>query len=92
MGMKVSARTEPSVQEILHSPAFVPWKTFDLRNIDVTPVGPEGAVISYRAIATRAPASKDDPRDVEFDALCSSTWRFEDGKWRMCLHQQTMSA
>lgn len=92
MGMKVTARTEPSVQDILHSPAFVPWKTFDLRNVDVLPVGADGAVISYRAIATRAPSSSDDPGDVEFDALCSSVWRMENGKWMMAFHQQTMTA
>ncbi|KAF2168094.1 hypothetical protein M409DRAFT_21539 [Zasmidium cellare ATCC 36951] len=91
MGLKVTSRTEPSVQDILHSPAFVPWKTFRLSKVDVTPVGSEGAVISYRAIATRPPAAKEDTQDFDFDALCSSVWRFENGKWMMCFHQQTMS-
>lgn len=81
MGLKVTSRTEPSVQDILHSPAFVPWKTFRLSKVDVTPVGSEGAVISYRAIATRPPAAKEDTQDLDFDALCSSVWRFENGKW-----------
>lgn len=90
MGLKVTADTEPSVQEILHSKAFVPWKTFELSKVDVTPVGPEGVVISYRAIATRVPTGKED-EDAVFDALCSSVWRFEAGRWMMCFHQQTQS-
>lgn len=81
MGLKVTSRTEPSVHDILHSPAFVPWKTFRLSKVDVTPVGTEGAVISYRAVATRPPAAKEDTRDMEFDALCSSVWRLENDKW-----------
>jgi hypothetical protein len=92
MGLKVTARTEPSVQEILHSPAFVPWKTFELSKVDVTFVGPEGAVISYRAVATRASADPEDRREATFDALCSSVWRLEAGNWMMCFHQQTMTS
>lgn len=91
MGMKITADTEPSVQEILHSKAFVPWKTFELSKVDVTPIGEEGAVISYKAIATRVSTGKEEERDAVFDALCSSVWRLEDGKWMMCLHQQTLS-
>ncbi|KAI5367955.1 Putative NTF2-like domain superfamily protein [Septoria linicola] len=91
MGLKVSSKTEPSVQDILHSSAFVPWKQFKLKKVDVTPVGAEGAVISYRAIATRASADPKDTRDAEFDALCSSVWRKEGGTWMMCFHQQTMT-
>ncbi|KXT14870.1 hypothetical protein AC579_764 [Pseudocercospora musae] len=92
MGLKVTSNTEPSVQDILHSPAFVPWKTFNLRKVDVTPVGRDGAVISYQAIASRGmpPDSKDD-REVGFDALCCSVWRMEGGNWMLCFHQQTMT-
>lgn len=91
MGLKVTSKTEPSVQDILHSPAFVPWKRFKLRKVDVTPVGPDGAVISYQATATRASADPKDTRDAEFDALCCSVWRKEGGSWMMCFHQQTMA-
>lgn len=90
MGMKVTADTKPSMQEILHSKAFVPWKTFELSKIDVTPIGPEGAVITYRAISTRVPTGQEDDNDAIFDALCSSVWRYESGKWMMCVHQQTL--
>lgn len=92
MGMKVTAHTEPSIRDILHSEAFVPWKTFSLRKIDVTPVGIDGAVISYLANATRpAIGPEADGPDVPFEALCSSVWRKEGGDWFMCFHQQTLT-
>jgi len=91
MGMKLTATSQPSLQDILHSPAFVPWKTFELHNVDVLPLGADGAVISYLANATRPPAMEGSERDVEFEALCSSVWRREGGRWRMCFHQQTLT-
>lgn len=92
LGMKLTRDTTPSVQDILHSPAFVPWKTYRLSKIDVTPIGKDGAVISYLAKATRLAAEPDDD-DVKFEALCSSVWRMnEDGIFKMCLHQQTMTS
>ena len=91
LGLKLTSTSEPSVQDILHSPAFVPWKSFELLKVDVTPVGADGAVISYFARATRPPAGPEDDRDVEFDALCSSVWRKEEGRWCMCVHQQTLA-
>lgn len=92
LGLKVTANSRPSVQDILHSSAFVPWRTFRLKNVDVTPVGADGAVISYRAIATRASVDPKDERDAEFDALCSSVWRKDGASFYMCFHQQTMTA
>lgn len=59
MGLKVSSKTTPSVRDILHSPAFVPWKKFQLSKVDVTRVGEEGAVISYRAVASRGVGRSD---------------------------------
>jgi hypothetical protein len=91
MGLKLTAISEPSVQDILHSPAFVPWKSYVLSKVDVTPLGTAGAVISYMARALRPPAGPEDDRDVEFDALCSSVWRLEGSKWMMCFHQQTLT-
>lgn len=91
LGLKVTANSRPSVQDILHSSAFVPWRTFRLKNVDVTPVGADGAVISYRAIATRASVDPKDERDAEFDALCSSVWRKDGASYYMCFHQQTMT-
>jgi hypothetical protein len=74
LGMKLTRDTVPSVQDILHSPAFVPWKTYRLSKVDVTPVGRDGAVISYLVEATRLAVEPGDD-DVKFKALCSSVWR-----------------
>jgi hypothetical protein len=91
LGMKLTRDTVPSVQDILHSPAFVPWKTYRLSKVDVTPVGRDGAVISYLVEATRLAVEPGDD-DVKFEALCSSVWRADpDGIFKMCLHQQTMT-
>lgn len=91
LGMKLTRDTIPSVQDILHSPAFVPWKNYRMSKIDVTPVGKDGAVISYMVHATRVAADpKDD--DVTFEALCCSVWRMnDDGKFKMCFHQQSLT-
>ncbi|RMX87208.1 hypothetical protein D0869_02526 [Hortaea werneckii] len=83
MGMKLTADSEPSTTDILYSPAFVPWKSFELSKVDVLPVGREGAVINYLARATRPPSGPaqgredEEEEDVEFEALCSSVWRWE---------------
>lgn len=90
LGMKLTPESEPSVQDVLHSPAFIPWKRFELSKIDVTPIGNEGAVISYLAKATRPPAQEGD-RETEFDALCCSVWRWDGEKFAMCFHQQTLA-
>ncbi|KAF2716420.1 hypothetical protein K431DRAFT_235422 [Polychaeton citri CBS 116435] len=92
MGMKLTRDSEPSVRDILHSPAFVPWKAFLLDEVDVTNVGRDGAVISYRANATRPPTGvpgDDGDEDVKFEALCSTVWRKDGGTWLMIFHQQT---
>ena len=89
MGMKLTSTSDPSVQDVLYSEAFIPWKTFELLDIDVTPVG-DSAVISYLAQATRPPTEAGG-RDAEFDALCCSVWRWDGEKFAMCFHQQTLA-
>lgn len=90
LGMKLTATSEPSVQDVLHSPAFIPWKTFELSKIDVQALGKEGAVISYFASATRPPAQEGD-QDTLFEALCCSVWRWDEDGFAMCFHQQTLA-
>lgn len=89
LGMKLTDKSEPSVKDILHSKAFVPWKTFELHDIDVQPVG-DGAVISYRAQATRPPVEAGG-KDVPFEALCSTVWRWDGEKFSICFHQQALT-
>lgn len=89
LGMKLTARSDPSVKDILHSSAFVPWKTFELQKIDVQPVG-DGAVISYLVEATRPPV-EEGGKDTLFEALCCTVWRWDGEKYSMCFHQQTLT-
>ena len=105
MGMKLTATSDPSVADVLHSPAFVPWKSFELQEVDVTPIGPvgeeTGGVVSYMVHAIRragdvggedAPGgSRERGKEVEFDALCVSVWRWDGEKFAMCFHQQTLA-
>ncbi|KIW14993.1 hypothetical protein PV08_07780 [Exophiala spinifera] len=93
MGLKVSATTEPRLEDVLKSEAFVPWRRYRLSEVEVRPLGPEAAIITYRVKATRQHITPDDDdeRQDEFRALISSTWHKdpEAGKWVMCVHQQT---
>ena len=105
MGMKLTPESDPSVADVLHSDAFVPWKSFELMEIDVTPIGPigeeSGGVVSYRVEAVRravdaggedAPGGRGTKgQEVEFDALCVSVWRWDGEKFAMCFHQQTLA-
>ena len=89
LGMKVSTASTPSLIDVMTSEAFIPWKTYRMSHLEVTPIGKDGAVISYKVVASRA-ASDESEDDDEFKALISSTWRKEtDGRWLLCFHQQT---
>lgn len=85
LGMKISHGTSPNIKDVMTSEAFVPWKTYDLRDVEVTPVGLEGAIISYEAKATR------EGLEEPFRAMISSTWRKDPNseRWLMCFQQQT---
>lgn len=87
-GMQLSAVSEPSIEEVMTSNAFVPWKSYRMNDVVVTSVGSEGAVINYRVKAIRP-----DPEGKEstFRALVASVWRKDSksGAWQMCFHQQT---
>lgn len=92
MGLKVSAKSSPNLDEVLKSEAFVPWRRYRLYEVEVIPLGPESALITYRVTATRQHITHDDDeRQDEFRALISSVWRKdpEAGRWFMCFHQQT---
>ncbi|KIX06776.1 uncharacterized protein Z518_04752 [Rhinocladiella mackenziei CBS 650.93] len=92
LGMKVSAKTSPNLEDVMRSEAFVPWKRYKMSECEVIPLGPEAALISYRVKATRQHITDDDDeRQDEFRALISSTWKkdLDTGKWLMCFQQQT---
>lgn len=92
MGMKISGKTTPNLEDVMTSEAFVPWRRYRISDVEVTPLGPAAAQISYRVMATRQHITDDDDeRQDEFRALISSTWKKdpEAGKWLMCVQQQT---
>lgn len=89
MGLKVSATSDPSLKDIMLSDAFIPWLKYSLREVAVTDLGREAALITYKAKALRPPL--EGSQNVEFHALCASVWKLdaEAEKWLMCFHQQT---
>jgi hypothetical protein len=89
MGLKVSATTDPSLKDIMLSDAFIPWLRYKLKDVVVTELGREAALITYHAEALRPPLEGD--KNVEFNALCASVWKLdaEAEKWLLCFHQQT---
>lgn len=62
-----------------------PWSSFSLEDVHVLPIGAEGGIVTYRAVAERAGGST-------YDALMTSVYAKRDGAWRLVLHQQTPSA
>jgi hypothetical protein len=66
---------------VIDSMRGAPWEAFELHDLQVLPLGRDGAVVAYRAAATR-----DGQR---YEALVSSTYVVEDGRWRLAAHQQT---
>lgn len=90
-GMKISSTSVPSIKDVMTSDAFLPWKSYTMREVVVTPVGSDGAVISYNVKAKR-PEPGEPEKHSTFRALISTVWRRtteEDGRWLMCYHQQT---
>lgn len=87
-GMIISTTSSPSIKDVMTSEAFVPWKHYTMSGVTVTPIGTDGALISYRVKAIRPDANGS---DSTFRSLVSSAWRrtSEHGRWLMCFHQQS---
>jgi hypothetical protein len=66
---------------VIESMQGPPWDEFDLSDVRVLPIGTDGAALTYRIDARRG--------DQDYAALLNSTYRREDGEWRLALHQQT---
>jgi uncharacterized protein (TIGR02246 family) len=59
-----------------------PWASYDLEDVRVIEAGPDGAVVTYRAIARRE-------GEAPYRAWMSSVYARRDGGWRLVLHQQS---
>lgn len=78
LGLKVSTTTDPSLKDIMLSDSFIPWLRYTLKDVVVTELAREAALITYRAEAVRPPLEEGrGSRNVEFNALCSSVWRLD---------------
>jgi hypothetical protein len=89
-GLKLSSETQPTLVESLKSKAYVPWTSHKMTDVDITLIGGDGAIISYKVKATR-PSIDDPDEDAVFNALVSSTWRTDEdsGRLLMCHSHQT---
>ncbi len=67
--------------EVIDSMSGAPWESFDLSEERVQELAADCAVVVYRASARRG--------NREYRAVINSTYVFEDGAWRLALHQQT---
>lgn len=89
-GLRLGRDTKPTLRESLRSEAYVPWTGHKMSDIEITLVGGDGAIITYKVEATR-PSIDDQEEDDVFTALVSSTWRRDEdsGRLLMCHSQQT---
>ena len=63
-GIKVSMTSDPDLETTLTSPAYVPWTGHKMSDIEVTMIGGEGAIISYKVEASRPALDGSDEDDV----------------------------
>ncbi len=59
-----------------------PWADYELEDLVVHEIGLEGAVVGYRATASRGD-------DEPYRALVSTTYRRDGDRWELVVHQQT---
>jgi ketosteroid isomerase-like protein len=68
--------------EILASFDAQPWKTFEIKEPRIMPLGDAAAILTYRITAKRESSN-------EYRALVSSAYYQKDGTWYLSFHQQT---
>jgi hypothetical protein len=66
---------------VIESMQGAAWDEYGLSDERVIPLGDDSAVVAYRAEARRG--------EMAYEALFNSTYRREDGSWRLVVHQQT---
>ena len=59
-----------------------PWTDYRIEDARVLPVGDRGAIVTYRAIASR-------PERPMYEALMTSVYSRHGDAWKLSLHQQT---
>lgn len=66
---------------VVESMSGAPWSSYEMGEPAVLPLGPDAAVVAYRATATRS--------GTDYEALFASTYRRTADGWRLAVHQQT---
>lgn len=69
-------------QKILDSLAAQPWKSYQIKALQVHSLSENASVVVYQVTAQREGS---DP----YAALISSTYTLSSGKWKLAVHQQT---
>lgn len=59
------------------------WSSYEFRDLKCHELNTDAATLTYRASATRSEPSQ------SFELLISSTYRKENGAWKLVTHQQT---
>ena len=59
-----------------------PWSSYRLEDVRVLPVGDQGAIVFYRAVANRAGRPT-------YDAMMTSVYVMRGATWKLVLHQQS---
>jgi uncharacterized protein (TIGR02246 family) len=62
--------------------AAPPWSAFDLADLRVIELGPDSALVTYRASSRRE-------GEAAYEALMTSVYARRDGAWKLVLHQQS---
>ena len=70
---------DASLRAIASAP---PWSTFELADMQVIEVGPDSALVIYRATSQRE-------GEAAYRALMSSVYARRGGAWKLVLHQQS---
>jgi hypothetical protein len=60
-----------------------PWRSYDISDERLIPLGEEQAIFVYTGRAYR------EPENPDFTAVMSSTYIRREGAWRLALYQQT---
>jgi hypothetical protein len=69
-------------EQILASLGAQPWKTFEIKEPRIVPLGDAAAILTYSVTAKRESSNL-------YSALISSAYYQKDGTWYLSFHQQT---
>lgn len=85
-GTVLDAKKKPKPKDYLESSSFIPWLSYEIVDDHVVEIDLMAATIVYQVKAARIENGK----KVNYNLMCSSTWRQRaNANWYMCVHHQT---